>query len=113
MLPTHFTVLNTKIPIEFVVDPIVSTSYSKVYRCGEHLGFYVLDYHLKDVKPWTTCYLGYHSQLKVPDNVVLNVITSTGGVVEITIGTNGYTTLNTMEQSGNFAIKTTVVVYID
>lgn len=106
-------VLNTKVPIEFVVDPIVSASYVRVYRCGEHLGFYVLDYHLKDVKPWTTCYLGYHSQLKVPNNVVLNVITSTGGVVEITIGTNGYTTLNTMEQSGNFAIKTTVVVYID
>ena len=112
-MPTHFTVRNTKVPIEFVVDPIVSASYSKVYRCGEHLGFYILDYHLKDMKSWTTCYLGYHSYLKVPENISLNVITNTGGVVEISIRTDGYTALNTMEQSGNFNIKATVAVYIN
>lgn len=110
---SDINVLNTKAPIELVVDPIVSASYSKVYQCGEHLGFYILDYHLKDMKPWTTCYLGYHSYLKVPENITLNVITNTGGVVEIAIRTDGYTALNTMEQSGNFNIKATVTVYIN
>lgn len=88
------------------------TSYSRISKIGAHLALYQIDFGIKNAASWSEYILAYHSGLKISNNIVLYTITNLGKPVLITIKTNGQTTINTMDCTGDFSMKTTVAVYV-
>lgn len=88
------------------------TSYSKISKVGTHLALYQIDFGIKNATSWHDYILAYHSGLKISNNIVLYAITNLGKPVLITIKTNGQTTINVMDCTGDFSVKTTVAAYV-
>ena len=88
------------------------TSYSKISKIGTHLALYQIDFGIKNATSWSDYILAYHSGLKISNNIVLYAITNLGKPVLITIKTNGQTTINVMDCTGDFSVKTTVAAYV-
>lgn len=88
------------------------TSYSRISKMGAHLALYQIDFGIKNATSWSEYILAYHSGLKISNNIVLYAITNLGKPVLITIKTNGQTTINAMDCTGDFSVKTTVAAYV-
>lgn len=105
------TQLNSDIDIVLEAENNV-TSYSRIKKIGAHLALYQIDFDIKNATSWSEYILAYHSELKISNNIVLYAITNLGKPVLITIKTNGQTTINAMECTGDFSVKTTVAAYV-
>lgn len=88
------------------------TSYSRISKIGAHLALYQIDFGIKNATSWSEYILAYHSGLKISNNIVLYAITNLSKPVLITIKTNGQTTINAMDCTGDFSVKTTVAAYV-
>ena len=110
-LLAKYNALNSNIDIVLEAENNV-TSYSKISKIGTHLALYQIDFGIKNATSWSDYILAYHSGLKISNNIVLYAITNLGKPVLITIKTNGQTTINVMDCTGDFSVKTTVAAYV-